>query len=55
MPGMVGTEGWRFCRFNRALAVTRGSFAKTRLDGVSFWMAGDLGSDFSHEEYDWAA
>ena len=44
----------RYCRFNRALTVNRGSFGKTQLLGVKFWMAGDLGPDFSHEEYDWA-
>jgi len=43
-----------FCRFNRALKITRGHFGKTRLDGVTFWMAGDLGPDFSSEHYDWA-
>ena len=44
----------RFCRFNRALVVNQGGSGTTRLEGVRFWMAGDLGADFSHEEYDWA-
>jgi hypothetical protein len=44
----------RYCRFNRALLVNRGTFGKTQLRGVKFWMAGDLGADFSHEHYDWA-
>ncbi len=44
----------RYCRFNRALTVNRGSFGNTQLRGVKFWMAGDLGPDFSHEHYDWA-
>ncbi len=43
-----------YCRFNRALKVNRGHFGKTVLDGVSFWMAGDLGGDLSKEHYDWA-
>jgi hypothetical protein len=30
-----------------------GSFGKA-LQGAKFWMAGDLGSDFSREQYDWA-
>lgn len=47
-----GTE--LFCRFNRALKITRGHFGRTPLEGVTFWMAGDLGSDFSSEHYDWA-
>lgn len=44
----------RYCRFNRTLTVNRGSFGKTQLRGAKFWMAGDLGADFSHEQYDWA-
>src|SRR5215470_371940 len=43
-----------FCRFNRALRVNRGRFGTTSLGGVKFWMAGDLGPDFSHDKYDWA-
>ena len=43
-----------FCRFNRALKIKQGHFGKTPLDGVTFWMAGDLGPDFSSEHYDWA-
>jgi hypothetical protein len=43
-----------YCRFNRALKINRGHFGKTVLDGVKFWMAGDLGGDFSKEHYDWA-
>ncbi len=43
-----------FCRFNRALRVNRGHFGATPLDGAKFWMAGDLGGDFSSEHYDWA-
>src|SRR5262249_1361821 len=43
-----------FCRFNRALRVNRGHFGTTKLDGAKFWMAGDLGADFSKEHYDWA-
>lgn len=44
----------RYCRFNRAMTVNRGSLGKTQLRGVKFWMAGDLGPDFSQEQYDWA-
>jgi len=36
----------RYCRFNRALTVNRGSFGKTQLLGVKFWMAGDLALTF---------
>jgi len=51
--GGHGTE--RFCRMNRAIKVNRGTFGETRLDGAKFWMAGDLGPDFtsSNDQYDW--
>src|SRR5215831_6897607 len=42
-----------FCRFNRAFRVNKGNFGATKLDGVKFWMAGDLGGDFSHDKADW--
>lgn len=42
-----------FCRFNRAFKVNNGNFGATKLDGVKFWMAGDLGGDFSHDQADW--
>jgi hypothetical protein len=51
-PGGHGTVE-RFCRFNRALRINRGNFGKTQLESVKFWMAGDLGADFSKEHYDW--
>src|SRR5262245_43870383 len=44
----------RYCRFNRALSVNRGHVGSTSLVGVKLWMAGDLGPDFSHDQYDWA-
>src|SRR5262249_18904241 len=42
-----------FCRFNRAYKVNKGTFGATKLDGVKFWMAGDLGGGFSHDQADW--
>jgi hypothetical protein len=42
-----------FCRFNRAFKVNKGNFGATKLDGMKFWMAGDLGGDFSHDQADW--
>jgi Protein of unknown function (DUF1326) len=42
-----------FCRFNRAFKVNNGNFRATKLDGMKFWMAGDLGGDFSHDQADW--
>ena len=52
--GSHGAAGQHFCRFNRALRVNKGSFGSTELAGVKFWMAGDLGGDFSKEHMDWA-
>ena len=46
--------GERFCRFNNAFLVNKGHYGKVRLDGVKFWMAGDLGSDSSKGQMDWA-
>jgi hypothetical protein len=43
-----------FCRFNRAFKVNKGNFGKTKLEGVKFWMSGDLGGDFSSDQMDWA-
>jgi hypothetical protein len=46
--------GERFCRFNRAFRVNKGTFGRTELAGVKFWMAGDLGGDFSANQMEWA-
>jgi hypothetical protein len=43
-----------YCKFNNAYRVNKGSFGPTKLDGAKFWIAGDLGGDFSHGEMDWA-
>src|SRR5262245_24632290 len=42
-----------FCRFNRGFKVNKGNFGATKLDNVKFWMAGDLGGDFSNDRGDW--
>jgi hypothetical protein len=36
-----------FCRFNMAYRVNQGTFKGVALNGVKFWIAGDLGADFS--------
>ncbi|HXG66661.1 MAG TPA: DUF1326 domain-containing protein [Blastocatellia bacterium] len=46
--------GKHFCRFNNAFRVNRGSFGNVKLDGAKFWVAGDLGGDFSMGQMDWA-
>jgi hypothetical protein len=43
-----------FCRFNNTFRVNRGSFGNVNLDGAKFWLAGDLGGDFSMGQMDWA-
>jgi hypothetical protein len=45
--GGHGAPGEHYCRFNMGYRVNRGSFGSVKLDGVKFWIAGDLGSDFS--------
>ena len=51
--GHEGHGATYFCRFNRAFKVNNGNFGTTKLDGLKFWMAGDLGGDFSHDQADW--
>jgi hypothetical protein len=43
-----------YCRFNNAFRVDKGSYGKVKLDGAKFWVAGDLGAEFSDGEMDWA-
>jgi hypothetical protein len=43
-----------YCRFNNAYKVNKGSYGAVKLDGAKFWIAGDLGSDFSKGQMDWA-
>ncbi|HVR28618.1 MAG TPA: DUF1326 domain-containing protein [Thermoanaerobaculia bacterium] len=43
-----------FCRFNMGYRVNKGSFGPTRLDGLKFWIAGDLGDDFGDGKTEWA-
>ena len=53
MAGMEhGAE--HFCRANNAYRVNKGSYGGIKLDGSKFWMAMDLGDDFSDGEFDWA-
>jgi hypothetical protein len=42
-----------FCRANLAYRINKGHFGETRLDGAKFWVATDLGGDFSKGEMDW--
>jgi hypothetical protein len=49
-----GGMGEHFCRFNNAFKVNKGRAGDLKLDGVKFWVAGDLGGDFSKGQMDWA-
>jgi hypothetical protein len=46
--------GEHFCRFNNAYKINSGHAGQVKLDGAKFWVAGDLGSDFSQGKMDWA-
>jgi hypothetical protein len=49
-----GGGGEHFCRFNNAFKVNKGHAGDVKLDGAKFWVAGDLGGDFSKGQMDWA-
>ncbi|HEX5759817.1 MAG TPA: DUF1326 domain-containing protein, partial [Thermoanaerobaculia bacterium] len=49
-----GGAAGHFCRFNNAYRVNKGHFGSTDLAGAKFWIAGDLGADFSQGKTDWA-
>jgi hypothetical protein len=51
--GHEGHEAQHFCRANNAYKITAGHFGTTSLDGAKFWLAGDLGGDFSGGVMDW--
>jgi hypothetical protein len=55
--GHAGHEGHgeeHFCRANLVYRVNSGHYGATKLDGVKFWLANDLGPEFSDGEMDWA-
>ncbi len=47
-------EGTHFCKFNNAYKVNKGRYGTVQLDGAKFWLSGDLGGDFSHNQMDWS-
>jgi len=51
--GHAGHQGEHFCRFNNTFKVNKGSYGSTDLKDVKFWLAGDLGGDFT-KGMDWA-
>jgi hypothetical protein len=42
-----------FCRANNVFRVNKGNYGKTKLDGAKFWLAMDLGDDFSDGTMKW--
>jgi uncharacterized protein DUF1326 len=46
--------GGHFCKANLAYKVNKGHYGQASLDGAKFWIASDLGADFSKGEMDWA-
>src|SRR5262249_27817020 len=51
---MSGEPAEHYCKFNNAFKVNSGNYGDVRLDGAKFWIAGDLGGDFSKGQMDWA-
>jgi hypothetical protein len=42
-----------FCRANNAYKVNKGNYGAVKLDGAKFWIAADLGDDFTDGEMEW--
>lgn len=51
---MHNSKKEHFCRGNLAYKVNKGRYGSETLDGIKFWMASDVGSDFSKGETLWA-
>jgi len=49
-----GDKFSRYCRFNNVFNMTEGIYGKVDLKGVKFWVAGDLGTEFSDGQVDWS-
>ena len=49
-----GHGATHFCRANNAYRINKGHHGTTSLDGAKFWIATDLGGDFSTGQMDWA-
>jgi hypothetical protein len=48
-----GAESKHFCKANLAYRINRGNKGAVKLDGAKFWLANDLGADFSKGQMDW--
>lgn len=43
-----------FCKFNNVFQVKKGFYGDTKLDGLKFWVSGDLGENFGSGKAPWA-
>jgi len=43
-----------YCRANNAYKINKGRYGAVSLDDAKFWIAADLGGDFSQGQMDWA-
>jgi Protein of unknown function (DUF1326) len=48
-----GGEAKHYCRANLAYRINKGNYGDVKLDGAKFWLANDLGADFSMGKMDW--
>ncbi|PYQ42666.1 MAG: hypothetical protein DMF77_12205 [Acidobacteria bacterium] len=48
-----GGEAKHYCRANLAYRINKGQYGDVKLDGAKFWLANDLGADFSMGKMDW--
>lgn len=48
-----GGEAKHYCKANLAYKINRGNYGDVKLDGAKFWLANDLGGDFSMGKMDW--
>ncbi len=48
-----GGESKHYCRANLAYRINHGNYGAVKLDGAKFWLANDLGADFSKGQMDW--
>jgi hypothetical protein len=48
-----GSMSEHYCRANFAYKVNKGHYGNVKLDGVKFWLAGDLGEDFGDGDAEW--
>ncbi len=48
-----GGEAKHYCRANLAYRINKGQYGDVKLDGAKFWLANDLGGDFSMGKMDW--